>query len=308
MSRKNGKSLAADSAPPKSWTIGSLIGWAADDFRARGIENPRLDAEVIVAHALSCTRMQLIIDSQRPLSGDELTHLRELVKRRRAREPVAYLQGHREFYGRAFKVDARVLIPRPDTETLVDVALARTSSKSLSMRALDMCTGSGCVGITLARQRPTSTVVLSDVSAAALDVARENAHRLGAHNVTLLSGDLFDALNGYVPLAPPALRTFDLITANPPYIPSAEVETLVPDIRSFEPRIALDGGTNGLDLVKRIVEQARKYLAPGGVLALEIGDGEADATSELFTQCGFVDVQKTRDLGRIERVVSGIAP
>lgn len=300
--------MAADSSPPKTWTIGSLIAWAADDFRSRGIENPRLDAEVIVAHALSCTRMQLIIDSQRPLLGDELTNLRELVKRRRAREPVAYLQGHREFYGRPFRVDARVLIPRPDTETLVDVALARTANKSLSMRALDMCTGSGCVGITLARHRPTCTMVLSDVSEAALEVARENAHRLGAHNITLLCGDLFEALSGYVKSVPPALRTFDLITANPPYIPSAEVETLVPDIRSFEPRIALDGGANGLDFVKRIVKEARKYLAPSGVLALEVGDGEAGETADLLQQSGFVDVQKTRDLGRIERVVSGVAP
>ncbi len=300
--------MSADSVPaPKSWTIGSLITWAADDFRTRGIENPRLDAEVIVAYALSVTRMQLIIDSQRPLGTEELTRLRELVKRRRQREPVAYLQGKREFYGRDFKVDSRVLIPRPDTETLVDVALSRTGEKSLSMRALDLCTGSGCVGITLAKQRPTSSVVLTDLSADAVVVARENALRLGAYNVTTLCGDLYSALGEYRKSAPEALRSFDLITANPPYIPSAEVETLVPDIRSFEPRLALDGGADGLSLVSRIVSEARKYLAPGGVLAMEIGDQEADATSELFTRAGFVDVRKTRDLGRIERVVSGVS-
>ena len=301
--------MPADSVPaPKAWTIGSLITWAADDFRTRGIENPRLDAEVIVAYALSVTRMQLIIDSQRPLSADELGMLRELVKRRRQREPVAYLQGKREFYGRDFKVDARVLIPRPDTETLVDVALGRTADKSLSMRALDLCTGSGCVGITLAKQRPTSSVVLSDLSEDAIAVARENAFRLGAYNVTALTGDLFSALTEYQKRAPEALCSFDLITANPPYIPSAEVETLVPDIRSFEPRLALDGGVDGLALVERIVADARKYLVKGGVLAMEIGEGEADKTREFMERHGFVDIRKTRDLGRIERVVSGVSP
>ncbi len=301
--------MPADSVlVPKAWTIGSLITWAADDFRTRGIENPRLDAEVIVAYALSVTRMQLIIDSQRPLSTDELGMLRELVKRRRQREPVAYLQGKREFYGRDFKVDARVLIPRPDTETLVDVALARTADKSLSMRALDLCTGSGCVGITLAKQRPTSSVVLTDLSEDAISVARENAFRLGAYNVTALAGDLFSALADYQKRAPEGLCAFDLITANPPYIPSAEVETLVPDIRSFEPRLALDGGADGLALVERIVAGARKYLVKGGVLAMEVGEGEADKTSEFLERQGFVDIKKTRDLGRIERVVSGVSP
>src|ERR1700729_1650405 len=137
--------------PPQTWTIDAVIRWASDDFRSRGIDRPRLDAEVLLAHALGTNRTQLIIDSRRPLELDELGRFRDLVKRRRAREPVAYLLGVREFYGRTFRVDKRVLIPRPDTETLVDVALARTQSCSLSMRALDLCTGSGCVAITLAR-------------------------------------------------------------------------------------------------------------------------------------------------------------
>jgi release factor glutamine methyltransferase len=292
--------LQAESAN-KTWTIGSLVKWATDDFRARGIENPRLDAELLVAHALHITRMQVIIEAQRPLEGAELTALRELVKRRRAHEPIAYLRGEREFFGLAFRVDKRVLVPRPDTETLVDVALARTARLSLAARLLDLCTGSGCVAIAYARQRPTTQVFASDASKDALAVARENAHRLGATNVALFESDLFARVRdvcGAVKL--------DAITANPPYIASAEVPTLQPDIKDFEPHLALDGGADGLDVVRRIVEGAPAYLSAGGTLALEIGAGQADATATLFEAHGFTDIQKQRDMGRIERVVSGI--
>jgi release factor glutamine methyltransferase len=284
---------------PKSWTIGSLVKWATDDFRARGIESPRLDAELIVAFALGIDRMRVILDANRPLEGEELAKLRDLVKRRRAHEPIAYLRGEREFYGLRFRVDSRVLVPRPDTETLVDVALARSRHVSLSMRLLDLCTGSGCVAIAMARQRPTSTVVASDVSPDALAVARENAYRLGAYNVELVSGDLFEPFR-----ARP--RKFDVITANPPYVATAEIDTLMPDVREFEPRLALDGGEDGLAIVRRIVEQAPEHLVAGGLLALEIGAGEADTTRALFEARGFREVRADRDIARIERVVSGV--
>jgi release factor glutamine methyltransferase len=282
---------------PKSWTIGSLVKWASEDFRARGIENPRLDAELLVAHALRIDRMRVILDGARPLEGAELATLRDLVKRRRSFEPIAYLRGMREFYGLPFRVDKRVLVPRPDTETLVDVALARTSHVSLSMRQLDLCTGSGCVAIAMARQRPTAQVSASDLSADALAVARDNALRLGAYNVAFYTGDLFAPLEG---------RRFDVITANPPYIPTGDLATLMPDVRDHEPRLALDGGSDGLDLVRRIVDEAPAHLDDGGVLALEIGAGEAPVAAALLEQRGFVDVRKDRDIARIERVVSGI--
>lgn len=284
----------------KTWTIGSLVKWATDDFRARGIENPRLDAEVLVAHALGIDRTRVIIESLRPLDPAELALLRELVKRRRSHEPVAYLRGMREFYGLPFRVDRRVLIPRPDTEALVDVALARSSHVSLSMRLLDLCTGSGCVAITIARQRPTSKVVASDLSPDALAVARENAFRLGAYNVAFIESDLFSKI-------PPESR-FDVITANPPYIATAEIDGLMPDVRDFEPRQALDGGPDGLDFVRRIVHEAPAFLDPGGVLALEIGAGEAAAVRALFEDQGYGDVRVDRDYGKIERVVSGVRP
>ncbi|MCA9588694.1 MAG: peptide chain release factor N(5)-glutamine methyltransferase [Myxococcales bacterium] len=284
---------------PQTWTVGSLVKWATDDFQARGIESPRLDAELIVAHALAITRTQVIIDAQRPLADVELAKLRALVKRRRAREPMAYLLGQREFYGRVFKVDKRVLVPRPDTETLVDVALERTRACSMSMRLLDLCTGSGCVAITLARERPTSRVTATDVSADALEVARANAQRLGAYNVAFVEGDLY---------APVAGARFDVITANAPYIATSEIATLMPDVRDFEPRLALDGGADGLDLVRRIVADAHGVLVPGGVLALEVGAGEAPAVAALLSEHGFASVDVRRDYGKIERVVSGARP
>lgn len=279
--------------------------WATDDFRTRGIESPRLDAEVLVGHALGLDRTRVIIESMRPLEPGELTLLRDLVKRRRTHEPIAYLRGHREFYGRSFKVDPRVLIPRPDTEALVEVALERSNHVSLSARVLDLCTGSGCVAITLARQRPTSRVVATDLSADALGVARENARLLGAYNVAFREGDLFGALEGASRLLP---TTFDLITANPPYIPSGDIEGLMADVRDFEPRLALDGGADGLDLVRRIVAEAPRFLDPDGVLAMEIGAGEAEATAAIYTEHGFRDVAIARDYGKIERVVSGVRP
>lgn len=286
--------------PQKTWTIGSLVKWATDDFRARGIESPRLDAEVIVAFALGVDRTRVIIDAQRPLEPAELALLRELVKRRRSREPIAYLRGEREFYGRPFRVDSRVLVPRPDTEALVDVALARTAHVSLSMRQLDLCTGSGCVAITTARQRPTSRVLASDLSPDALAVARENAYRLGAYNVAFVESDLFAKI--------PAGFRFDVITANPPYIATGEIEGLMPDVRDFEPRAALDGGGDGLDFVRKIIEGAPPFLDSGGVLALEIGAGEAAATRALFEQHGYAEINVDRDYGKIERVVSGVRP
>ena len=279
------------------WTIETLVRWATDDFRARGIDAPRLDAEVLLAFALGTTRIQLILDAKKPLAEGELARFRELVKRRRKREPVAYLRGEREFYGRNFRVDARVLVPRPDTETLVEVALRRTAHLSLCMRALDLCTGSGCVAITLGRERPTGNLFATDVSAEALAVARENALRLGAYNVAFREGDLFTNVPGL---------TFDLITANPPYVPRGDIDALMPDVRDFEPRVALDGGDDGLAIIRRIVDEAPFFLREGGVLAIEIGAGEADDVRTLFVERGFIRVAATHDYGRIERVIDGV--
>lgn len=279
-----------------TWTIAAVLKWATEDFRSRGIENPRLDAEVLLARALSATRTQLFIDMLRPLMPEELSRFRDMVKRRRAHEPVAYILGEREFYGRTFRVDPRVLIPRPDTETLVEVALARTRPRSMFARVADLCTGSGCVAITLARERPTTAVVGTDKSADAIAAAEENALRLGAYNARFIMCDLWSA----------EMTELDLVTANPPYIASADIEKLSPDIARFEPRLALEGGSDGLTLVTRIIREAPTRLALGGVLALEVGEGQAPQARAALEAAGFEDIDTARDYARIERVVSGV--
>lgn len=290
--------MQPDTEAPKTWTIGDIVKWATDDFRTRGIENPGLDAQLIVAFTLKVTRTQIIVDAQRPLSPDELGRLRALVKRRRSREPMAYLLGEREFYGRAFRVDPRVLIPRPDTETLVEVALTRTRAQSMYARVLDLCTGSGCVAVTLAKERPTTRVTGTDKSPDAVAVARDNAARLGATNVWFAVSDLFEHVTG----------PYEIITANPPYIATDEIPRLQPEIDKHEPKLALDGGPDGLLLVRKIAAQAGRRLVPGGVLALEIGAGQAQDTAGILRASGFGDIEIARDYGRIERVVSGLSP
>ncbi|WP_437936952.1 peptide chain release factor N(5)-glutamine methyltransferase [Sorangium sp. So ce341] len=282
------------------WTIRRVIAWASGDLRKRGASSARLDAELLLGKVLGIDRVGLLIDAERPLDRAELAAYRELHQRRRAGEPVAYLLGVREFYGRPFRVDPRVLIPRPDTEILVEVGLSRTRQLALSARVLDLCTGSGCVAVSLACERPTSRVLGIDISDGALAVARENALRLGAVNAGFLRSDLFAGV-------PSGLR-FDLITANPPYIPDQDVGALQVDIRGYEPHLALAGGADGLAFTRRIVAGAPARLAGGGVLAVEVEAGKAGEVAELFAAAGFVDVARNLDYGGHERVVSGVLP
>lgn len=282
------------------WSIARVLRFASEDFEKRKFASPRLDAELLLAHVLGVDRVRLILDAARPLSEQELQAYRELIKRRRRGEPVAYLRGQREFYGRSFRVDRRVLVPRPETELLVEVALTRTRPRSLYGRALDLCTGSGCVATTFARERRTWRVTGSDISEAALQVARENALRLGAiYNTDFVQGDLFEAVA--------TLARFELITANAPYIPHADIAGLDSDVRDFEPKLALDGGDDGLMLIRRIVEQAPSHLNPGGILVLEVGHDQAPRVADLLQARGFAAVQTQKDYGGHQRIVSGRA-
>ena len=288
----------AESATSEPWTIARVLGFATDDFRKRNNPSPRLDAELLLTDALGIDRVRLVIESDRRLSDAEPGLYRSLIQRRRTGEPVAYILGRREFYGISFAVDRRALVPRPDTEMLVEVALERTNARSMYGRALDLCTGSGCVAVAFARARPTWRVTASDVSRDALGLAWENARRAGAaFSLRVVEGDLFAPFDG---------ERFELITANPPYIPSAELGELAPDIRDFEPRLALDGGADGLDVVRAVVRGASAHLEPNGVLALEVGYDQAPRATELFERAGFVEVRVQKDYGGHERVVSGI--
>jgi release factor glutamine methyltransferase len=287
---------SGESGRNEPWTIRRVLTWATQDFTARGLDCPALDAELLLSHALSVDRIRLIVDSNVELGAEQLQAVRGLIQRRRTGEPVAYILGRREFYGLEFRVDPRVLIPRPDTEALIEVALRRTESRSLHGHALDLCTGSGCIAIALSKARATWQFLATDISADALSAARHNAERLGTHNLALRQGDLFESIEP---------TQFDLITSNPPYIPSAELAGLTVDVRNFEPRLALDGGNDGLDLIRRIVTGAKAFLAPNGVLAIEVGAGQAADVAALFQSAGYREIERQRDYGGHERVVSG---
>jgi release factor glutamine methyltransferase len=280
------------------WSIKRVLAWATDDFRRRGNKSARLDAELLLGEALGFDRIKLIVEAERPLAEAELGRYRELIKRRRNGEPIAYILGRREFFALPLRVDRRVLIPRPDTEVLVETALSGTRARHLYGRMLDLCTGSGCVAIAFAKERPTWRVTAVDLSPDAAALARENTLRAGVvHNLGVLEGDLFAPL--------PEAAEFELITANPPYIPSGDIAGLEADVRDFEPHLALDGGADGLSIIRRLLEQAPRYLAPGGLIALEVGFDQAPAVAALFEAAGFVDVARSKDLAGVERVVSG---
>ena len=240
------------------WTAGKVLTWATDDFKGRGIESPRLDAELLLGHVLKVGRLSLYTGFDRPLEASELAAYKQVIVRRRAGEPLAYITGEKEFWSLSFKVTPSVLIPRPDTETLVSSALARMGT---SGRALDLCTGSGCVAAALASERPDWTVDATDLSSEALAVATENIERLGlVDRVRLLEGDLFAPVQG---------ARFDIIVTNPPYVPDGEIDTLQPEVQR-EPRSALAGGADGLDLVRRIIAAAPDFLNPGASILLEV--------------------------------------
>jgi release factor glutamine methyltransferase len=280
---------------PESWTIRRVVRWSTDDFSGRGIESARLDAELLVAHALGIDRVKLYMDLERPLTPGELARIRELVMRRRKREPIAYILGRREFFGRNFQVSSAVLVPRPDTEILIERALELLPSEA-SVRVLDLCTGSGCIAVTLAAERTGLEVDATDLSPEALEVASGNAQALGVEGrARFYKGDLFGAL--------PERREYELIVCNPPYIPETERASLAPDVEAFEPALALFGGNDGFEIVRRLAAEAPKWLAKDASILIEVGAGQAPAVAELLAAAGLGEIRTHADLGGHERVV-----
>lgn len=267
--------------------VREVLGKTAPWLRSRGAPSPRLDAEVLLAFVLGTDRLRLYADLDRPLDDGELDTYRELVRRRGAGEPVAYLTGRKEFYGLEMKVTRDVLIPRPETEMIVDRA------RELAPRAiLDLCTGSGCVAIACAVRLPEAEIVATDLSAAALAVARENAGRHGVSaRIRFLEGDLFSAL--------PERRTFDLIACNPPYVPEGEAV----DVVAFEPKMAVWSGPGGLDLIDRILREAPRWLAPAGTMLMEMGEEQEPAVLERAG--GFAKATVLRDASGAPRLFQG---
>jgi release factor glutamine methyltransferase len=279
----------------EAWTPLRLIAWTQGFFAKGGVDAPRLTAEILLAHALSCDRVRLYLDFDKPLAGPELSAYRELVRRRAAGEPTAWLTGRREFLGHAFRVGPHVLVPRPETELVVEAALSPLPPGGA---ALDLCTGSGCIAISMALARPDARVVATEISPQALALARENAAALGAA-VGLLEGDLFG------PLA--ADDRFDVIVSNPPYVPSGEIPGLSREVRR-EPVIALDGGADGLDVLRRIVSGAPSRLRPEGLLVVEMHESHAPSLPALCLAAGFASAEVGRDLAGLARWVVARLP
>ncbi len=272
------------------WTTLRLLAWTQEFFAKKDVDAPRLTAELLLAHALSCDRVRLYLDFDKPLGDPELARFRELVRRRADGEPTAYLVGRRHFFDHAFRVDPRVLVPRPETELLVEAALAALPEGG---RAIDLCTGSGCVAISLALGRTGARLVATDVSEEALAVARENAAALGAV-VEFATGDLWAAVHG--------CEAFDVVVSNPPYVPTRELAGLSREVRR-EPCIALDGGEDGLAVLRRIVLGAASRLKPGGTLCLEMHESHAEALPALCRAAGFARAEARRDLAGLPRLV-----
>jgi release factor glutamine methyltransferase len=280
-----------------AWTTLAVLDWTTQRFTEAGIAAARLEAQLLLAHVLGCSRVQLYTGFDKPLGEQELARYREQIKRRLGGEPVAYLLGEQEFWGLPFYVDASVLVPRPDTETVIEVARALRADPAAPCRVLDLCTGSGAIAISLAKELPGAQVVATEVSPEAAAVARRNAERNAlADRVEVRVGDLF---------APAAGERFDLIVANPPYIATAVLATLAPEVRR-EPSIALDGGPDGLAFYDRICAAATAHLLPGGAIVLEHGYDQADAVRARLEAAGFTGISLTHDLGKNPRVTSGV--
>jgi release factor glutamine methyltransferase len=281
------------------WTTLRVLDWTTQRFSEAKLDTPRLDAQVLIAHALACTRVQLYMAFDKPLAASELTSIRELIKRRLAGQPVAYLVGAQEFWSTSIEVDAAVLIPRRDSETLVEQALELVPQRDVALRVLDLCTGSGVLAVILARELPAATVVATDLSIQALAVARRNAERLGvASRVEFLHGDLFAAVPGRSADA----AAFDLIISNPPYICSGELAHLSPEVRA-EPRLALDGGADGLAVLRPLIAGMAAHLASGGFALVEHGFDQEASVAALFAETGqFTPAICRRDLAGQPRI------
>lgn len=283
------------------WTIGKIINWTKQYFESRGIENPRLDAELLLCAVLKCERIKLYVDFEYPLSKEELAVFKDYVQRRGQQEPLAYILGEKAFMRNSFKVTSDTLIPRPETELLVESvlkAVPKLFSDKACPKLLDIGTGSGAIIVSLLDYLPEAKGVGVDISVGALTVARANAEIIGVlDRAGFVRSDLFSRL--------PQDKLFDVIVSNPPYIPTNVISTLAQDVQK-EPFTALDGGADGLDFYRRIIAEAPVHLDKVGLLALEIGIDEAEAVTAMCREAGFKYVAIRKDYAEIDRMVFAI--
>ncbi len=285
----------------KNWTILSLLTWTASYFKSHAIDSPRLTAEMLLAHCLEVKRLDLYLQYDRPLEKQELDLFKPLIKRRIQNEPVAYIIGQKGFFESDFEVSRDVLIPRPDTECIVEEALRVLSDNALSNNfktVLELGTGSGAIIVSLAKAMPDHRFVASDISLKALAVAQKNARAICEANIEFCAGEWFSCFSKQA--------QFDLIVSNPPYIRSRDIGTLQPEIYLFEPMLALDGGADGLDCYRLILEKAHHYLFPGGMLLLEIGfdqrPGICEIVENFSNHSNYLAPEFIKDLAGHDRV------
>jgi release factor glutamine methyltransferase len=277
------------------WTILRVLEWTSGRFERAGLDASRLEAEVLLADCLGVERLRLYLDYAKPLQRAELSRFRQTIRRRLDGEPLAYITGAKEFWSLTLQVERSVLIPRPETELLVELAIQRATGRD-PLTVVDVGTGSGAVAIAIASELPQARVLATEMSADALVVARGNVERHGVQ-VELLQGDLLAPLPR--DLAP------DLVVANLPYIRRGDLVGLQREIVDWEPQAALDGGDDGLDLVRRLIQQGPRVLAPGGVLLLEIGHDQGAAVHGLLVAAEFAEVEVHKDLAGLDRVAAG---
>ena len=274
-------------------TIKQAVLQAVQALEKARVPDPRIDAEIILSHVTGLDRLSMLMNGAQELSQEQEQRFSSLLLSRTKREPLQYLLGEQIFYGLPFRVDGRVLIPRQETEELCEWGISHLRSlKKEDPSALDLCTGSGAIAITLKHECPHASVTASDLSRDALSLAKENAQMNGA-DVHFLQGDLWEPLKE---------RSFDLILSNPPYIPTADCDTLQEEVMR-EPRMALDGGADGLDFYRRIADEAMAHLNPGGLIAVELGIGEAEDVAKLFENAGLTDAVIRKDLYGVARMV-----
>lgn len=277
------------------WTIIKILNWTKQYFADKGVENPRLDAEILLCAVLKCERINLYMDFERPLNEQELADYKKLVIRRAQNEPLAYILGEKAFMRNVFKVNKYTLVPRPETELLVESLIRASELVNDSPKILDIGTGSGAIIVSLLDYLPQAVGAAVDISAGALSIAKENAVNIGVDKrVAFIQSDLFTAI--------PDNKKFDIIVSNPPYIPAQDIKGLAKDVQN-EPLNALDGGADGLDFYRRITKEAVHYLTEDGLLAFEIGIGQSEAVTALCRAAGLNCVAVRKDYAGIDRMV-----
>ncbi len=286
-----------------TWTIQRLLNWVTEYLKNKAVDSPRLSAELLLSHVLGLKRIELYTQFNKVVEQDKLSELRGLVKRAGEHKPIAYLTGKREFYSLDFEITRDCLIPRPETELLVERAIEFLRTRDGNQYVCDLCTGSCCVAVAIARNFANCRIVATDISDAALEVAERNVTRHGlGGRIELLRGDLFEPI---IPGLGPA--KFDLIACNPPYVSEPEFEKLAGNVRDFEPKLALAAGADGLDVIKRVIAEATQFLKPAGALMLEIGNNQGPAVCALLENTErFATVNIEKDYNKLNRLAIAI--